>query len=279
MAESSTITREGLEKAKFRGPMQFSDGHKGMARQDYECVSEPRFGYAWRREEYGDQGRTFYTVDGREVADLDEAARLLTEPADPESPRERMQRIFRDPDSRRAYLLSAKASHHASGGPFGPFVAAMERSSHPWHVGINRFQDAERAAGREWQSWLYSAKDAAHEAGRLMILWRRDREQDTGLQCVLGQACRTCPMLNTIEAAMVESRTPREGSILPGYDVWDTDIDMAKTWTCITHVLRTPSVTYTGEGLLHTAADREHAEAESRHLANMATLATGGARG
>lgn len=272
MAENSKPTVEALKKAKFRGPVRFADGHKGMAQQDYESTLDPRFGYAWRREEYADKGRIFYMVDGREVADLDEAARLLAQPADPDSPRERMQRIFRDPDARREYLLSSEGQHHASGGPFGLLVSAMQRAGDPWHTGINRFQDGERKAGREWQSWLYDAKDAAFEAGRLMILWRADREKDTGLVCALGQKCRTCPMLQTIETAMVESRTPREGAILPGRDVWDADIDMAKTWTCLTHVLSVPQRVRIGEGILHTSSDREHAEAEHRHYANLSVL-------
>ena len=48
----------------FRGPVRFYDGRKGMARQDYECVAEPRFGYSWQRENRQDKGRQFYTVDG-----------------------------------------------------------------------------------------------------------------------------------------------------------------------------------------------------------------------
>lgn len=270
---------EALKAAKFRGQMRFADGTAGMAEQDHECVDDPRFGYRWRREDYDDKGRVFYTVDGREVADLDEAARLLAQPADTDSPRERMRRIFADPDARREWLLSNEAQNHAGAGPFGLVHASMRRSSHPWHVGINRFQDAERAAGREWQSWLYDAKHAAEEAYRLMLLWRRDRDDDTGLRCILGQACRTCPMLTTIEAAMVESRTPRPGAKLPGYDTWDSDIDMAKTWTCITHILGTHPRPWASEGFLHTDGDRRHHEAESRQLARMSDMIESGELG
>jgi hypothetical protein len=87
---------DDLKKAKFRGPVAFYDGARGMARQDFECVDNPRFGCFWRRENSKDKGRTAYMVDGCEVADLDEAARLLALPPDPDSPREKRNQRLRD---------------------------------------------------------------------------------------------------------------------------------------------------------------------------------------
>jgi hypothetical protein len=68
------LSENGLKAAKFKGPVRFIDGRGGMARQDYQCVDEPRFGYFWQRNDRKDKGRQAYMVDGVEVADLAEAA-------------------------------------------------------------------------------------------------------------------------------------------------------------------------------------------------------------
>lgn len=80
------LSENGLKAAKFKGPVRFIDGRGGMARQDYQCVDEPRFGYFWQRNDRKDKGRQAYMVDGVEVADLAEAARLLALPRSETSP-------------------------------------------------------------------------------------------------------------------------------------------------------------------------------------------------
>src|SRR4051812_38086158 len=117
------MTPAELRQATFRGPVRFLDGRKGMAQQDFECIAEPRFGYSWRRENRQDGGRQFYTVDGREVADFEEAARLLSEPAAEDSPAERARRSI-DAFKASPKLLGAtralsEAQCNVSVGPFG----------------------------------------------------------------------------------------------------------------------------------------------------------------
>lgn len=98
---SLTLTVESLKNAMFRGPVVFADGAKGMAVQEHVCVDEPRFGYAWRRENRRDRGRTYYTVDGAEVPSLEEACRLLALPPDPNSPFEVRKRVLAEAKARR----------------------------------------------------------------------------------------------------------------------------------------------------------------------------------
>lgn len=153
--EQFELTPEALGKALFRGPVAFYDGAKGMARQDFECVAEPRFGYFWRRENRKDRGRQAYMVDGKEVADLAEACRLLAAPADPDSPRERMRRDSGEFHASPRLNYSAtralsEARCNADGGPFGMMRAWLHRAGNAYHQGINAFADAERQAGREW---------------------------------------------------------------------------------------------------------------------------------
>lgn len=237
-----TYTVEQLKAMKFRGPVCFRDGRKGMAQQDFESVDEPRFGYSWRREDRRDRGRQFYTVDGKEVADVDEAARLLALPEDPESPRALMRRYFEEAKGspRLNYGASTafnQAQNNASAGPFGTVRAWMQRANGAWHGGINQYADTERQAGRDFDSyrWLYTGKHAMHETYRGMYLFESDRKADTGLRCALGKKCRTCPILQTIEQSMQASKT-REP--FPSA-VDEEDIDAAKVATCIAHILQT----------------------------------------
>lgn len=234
------LTPEALKKAEFRGPVRFYDGAKGMARQDFQCVEEPRFGYCWKREDRNDRGRQAYMVDGKEVADLEEACRLLALPIDPESPDALLRREideFLDSPSLNygATRALSEARCNADGGPFGMMRAWMQRAGHVFHVGVNAHADRLRKATDRWPSWLYRVKSAAYETSRGMLLFAADRKEDTGLKCALGRRCRDCPILQDIEAAMVEGRTrkpfPRE--------IDDSDIDAAKVWTCIGHVLST----------------------------------------
>lgn len=251
------VTADILAKAKFRGPVRFADGRNGMAQQDHECVDNPRFGYAWRRESRKDKGRIFYTVDGREVASLDEAARELLREPDPASPRERMKAMLSESPADRA---KRHAEMHGESfmrdGPFGMLMASYARSENAWHGGINRYSDALRERGEPFPSWLYAVKSGTYEMARVMRLFAADRVKDAGLKCALGKACRRCEILTTIEATMEERRTKPSG-MLPPRDIDDADIDAAKAMTCVGHVLTSDKEVHVAEGIVWTKEDRE----------------------
>lgn len=266
------MTPADLKEAKFRGPVRFIDGRKGMAQQDFQCVAEPRFGYSWRRENRQDRGRQFYTVDGREVADLEEAARLLAATPDPQSPdalmRAHIDEFKASPSlNYGATRALSEARCNASAGPFGMLRAWMRRTEHAYHVGINAYAEKERTAGVKWDNyrWLYEAKSAAHETYRLMYLFEADRKADTGLICALGARCRDCPILTTIEAELVAQRDhpkfPR--------DIEDADIDAAKIWTCIAHILHEREHPVDGV-FVASARDREEASDDAERWAAIA---------
>ena len=227
------LTPDNLAKAEFRGPVAFYDGRDGMARQDFECVSEPRFGYAWQRKNSRDKGRQFYMVDGQEVRDLNEACERLSKPADPDSPKERMKRSHEEfmaspPLNYGATRASSEARCNAASGPYASVRPWIKRADNAWHVGINRYADDIRKDGEAFPRWLYNCKSAAHETYRAMYLFEADRKADTELTCALGTRCRDCPILANIEAAMTSK----------GRDAIEAaDIDAAKTWTCIGHIL------------------------------------------
>ncbi len=260
-----------LSKMMFRGPVRFYDGRKGMAQQDFEAVDEPRFGYSWRREEYGDKGRQFYTVDGDEVADLAEAATKLAEPPSPDSKAEKLKAAHaeyeRGPRIRGVYNALSEARCNVAAGPFGQLRASLQRSEHSWHVGINKYAEHERAAGREWPRWLYNVKSAALETYRLMYLLEADRKTDTHLRCLLGVKCRECPALQHIEASM---RAEQASERPFRREITDADIDAAKVMTCLGHMMQAAPDAYMGEGMLRSQQDREDDEAESKRWAEMA---------
>lgn len=238
LATDLVLTPEALAEAKFRGPVRFYDGRRGMAQQDFECVLNPRFGFSWRRESRKERGRQFYTVDGKEVADLAEACRVLALPPDPESPAEKMKRMFDDiRNSPKLNIGGSRAGNfaelNADATPFGTVRAWMQRADNAWHTGINAWSDEEHRAGNDWAKWLYTTKHAFQEMSRGMYLFTSAREKDTGLKCSLGKSCRTCPILKTIEESMVAARTRQP---FP-QDLEDTDIDGAKVATCIGHIL------------------------------------------
>lgn len=264
------MTIDELKEARFCGPVRFLDGARGMAQQDFECVANPRFGYSWRREHRKDPGRQFYTVDGKEVASIEAAAALLGADPDPESPREAYRRHVEEfkasPRIGVATRALSEARVNADAVPFGMVRAWMQRAEDAWHHGINRYAEAQRKAGASFDSyrWLYDAKSAAHEAYRLMYLFHADREKDTRLVCALGTRCRDCPILQSIETAMVaeqaNERFPR--------DLDDADIDAAKVWTCLSHIQNQNAHVLDG-GFLANDRDRQAYDDEIASLAQM----------
>jgi hypothetical protein len=253
------LTIENLSSAKFRGPVAFYDGRGGMARQDFECVDEPRFGYFWRRETRKDKGRQAYMVDGKEVTDLAEACKLLAHPPASDSPAETMRRSMEEFHASPKLNYGAtralsEARCNADAGPFGMVRAWMHRAENAWHRGMNAFSDSERKAGREFPSWVYDGKNAAHESSRAMYLFAADREKDTGLKCSLGITCRECPIFNQIEKSMTEART--QGPFAQAIE--DSDIDAAKFWTCMSHILTTQDHRVIDGTFLSTKDDRSN---------------------
>lgn len=250
-------TADILAKAKFRGPVRYADGRNGMAQQDYECVDNPRFGYAWRRDNRKDKGCVFYTVDGVEMPDLETAARHLQSEPNPDSPREVLRRFMSEtPAERQARHAQMDAEQFMRDGPFGMLMASYARSENAWHNGINRYSDILRKRGAPHPSWLYATKSSVFEMSRLTKLFAADRKADTGLKCAMGNACRGCEILKTIEATMEERRTEPMG-MLPPRDIDDSDIDAAKALTCIGHVLTHRSDIHVAEGIVWTKEDRE----------------------
>lgn len=168
-------TAAELAEKKFCGPVRFYDGRKGWARQDFECIDEPRFGYVWQREHSKDKGRQFYIVDGEEVSSLDEAARLLALPPATDSAdalyKAEIEAFKFSPKVGGATRALSEARCNADAGPFGTVRAWMRRADNAWHQGINKFSMGETKQGREWASWLYHAKSAAHESYRAMYLF------------------------------------------------------------------------------------------------------------
>lgn len=235
MAVELNVT--ALKAAKFKGPVRFYDGRNGWARQDFECVDEPRFGYYWMRENHKDRGNQWYTVDGDEVGNLEEACRRLAAAPDPEC-KDNLRKRSWDEHSNSPKLnhgasrALSEARCNADAGPYGMMRAWLQRIQQPYHSGINRLSDMARRDGEEWPHWLYQAKSAAQETYRGQYLFAADREKATGLQCALGKSCRDCPILQTIEASIVEARTSGAFS----YPSDDADVDAAKVWTCIQHI-------------------------------------------
>ena len=68
---------------------------------------------------------------------------------------------------------------------------------------------------------------------RALCTFSRGPREGPELRCALGTRCRDCTYLQQIEASMREAAR-REN--LPA-DVDAADIDAAKAWTCIGHVL------------------------------------------
>jgi hypothetical protein len=74
------ITRESLQGCTLE-VLAFLDGPRGAAQQIRRCVQHPRLCKVWARPNRKDDGREFWTVDGAECANLDEAIDRLNRPA------------------------------------------------------------------------------------------------------------------------------------------------------------------------------------------------------
>lgn len=131
---------------------------------------------------------------------------------------------------------------------------------HSWHVAINGYhypKDGGPAIG-ERSRWMYDAKDAAQEVKRLPLLFQMEREgtlpklhrqcshaepepvAKNELTCCLGVKCASCPQLLALNA--MQAATPE-------------DIDQAKAWTCVSHIL-SQGGDMAAEGFILTTDDR-----------------------
>lgn len=128
---------------------------------------------------------------------------------------------------------------------------------HEWHVAVNAHAQACREGGQEWPRFMYEAMDARHEVPRLTAIIGMERRgeltrthqqcsltpvepvADNHLSCCLGVECRKCPHLLALDSAKL---TPEQ-------------IDEAKAWTCVSHILMSGGDT-ANEGFLLTVDDR-----------------------
>lgn len=109
----------------------------------------------------------------------------------------------------------------------------------PWHRAINKFCTEEN----QFPHFMYLAKSAADEVPRLAMLFDKDRREDLGLVCCLGVKCRECRFLAAVETDELQ---PQE-------------IDLAKAWTCMAHILTCDGEWVdTSEGFIQTAGDRAY---------------------
>lgn len=132
--------------------------------------------------------------------------------------------------------------------------------NHEWHVAVNRHQDANRAAGKEWSEarFMYDGLKMADEVPRMVMLFRQEREnelpqthqqcsmqapvpvKDNHLSCCLGVKTRECPHLLALEK--LDRCEP-------------ADSDTAKAWTCAAHIVSTGG-DLMNEGFLLRVDDR-----------------------
>lgn len=122
-----------------------------------------------------------------------------------------------------------------------------------WHEAINKFEGAYETQTK----FMYNGKMVANESTRLPLLFKMEREEnlpkihkqcslskpekiiDNHLTCCLGIECRKCPMLIALEKAELKPE----------------QIDNAKGWTCIAHILMKGGDNK-GEGFILTTDDR-----------------------
>lgn len=141
----------------------------------------------------------------------------------------------------------------------------MERLDHDldyrWHRALNAFHEGRKTG--EWAHWMYEAKAAADEVARLVLLFGMERRgdlpkvhhqcshdiqgqpvTDNHLTCALGTECRNCVFLLALDTM---TGAPE-------------DIDTAKAWTCVTHILSESGkqglMLDTSEGFLQTVDDQ-----------------------
>lgn len=147
------------------------------------------------------------------------------------------------------------------------------RIDHAWHVAINAYTWPAFVGKPDYPRFMYEAKSAMDEVRRLPLLFKREREgtlakahqqcshsepvavPDNHLTCCLGVKCATCPHLKALEAAKL---TPEQ-------------IDHAKAWTCVAHIL-TKGGDVAREGYILTVDDRMFWD---RTYANMAAQPPG----
>lgn len=127
--------------------------------------------------------------------------------------------------------------------------------SHEWHVAINRHS---QEVGFDSMRFMYEAKAAADEVPRMVVLFKREREnalpqthqqcslqapepiKENQLSCCLGVKVKECPHLLALEK--IERCKPE-------------DIDAAKAWTCAAHIIGEGGDP-ANEGFMLTAGDR-----------------------
>lgn len=129
---------------------------------------------------------------------------------------------------------------------------------HQWHVAINKHNHPLEVKDWKDRKWMYDAKQIADEQPRLVILFKMERDGtlptahqqcsrsepepvvDNHLTCCLGVKCKECPVLLSLEAM---AAAPEE-------------IDVAKSWTCVAHILTQDQMIDTSEGYIMTEDDK-----------------------
>lgn len=133
--------------------------------------------------------------------------------------------------------------------------------THRWHVAINQFMfhgpDPKWTRDFSQHRWMYDAKTAVDEVPRLRMLFEMERTgklrqvhqqcshsapepiPENVLTCCLGVKCRECPALQGLDKM--------EGA--------PEEIDTAKAWTCVAHIL-SKGGDVAGEGYILTTDDR-----------------------
>lgn len=127
-----------------------------------------------------------------------------------------------------------------------------------WHSALNRYVEDKGLHRDSFPHIMYEAKRLSDEVPRMAMLFKMEREgklpkihrqcshslpekvEDNHLTCCLGVECRACPMLLALEKA----------------ELIEDDIDLAKAWTCGTHILAEGNRLDTSEGYILTTDDR-----------------------
>lgn len=134
-------------------------------------------------------------------------------------------------------------------------AASLGNVRSAWMNGLREYDGDVRSLGGTPPDWIYVAESIPGQAAFLFKLFRDDRGTDLGLQCLYGDACRDCPILERVERSMLRDKA--DPDIAKFRTITEDDIDQAKAWTCIGHIALAPKRFYWGEGIVHTRADRE----------------------